>query len=229
MIAAGVPEQRPADAKLLLVDRAGHLIHWPRRDLGTTLSAGRSRDRERRGDAAGEPRRTARGNRAPRRGTTRGTRHSRRRARRPRSRRSSSVSATSACAPRIGRRHRRSHLAIASSSVPCGRLSCGVCTIIRGWSRSTFDGPPAAIWEGLARHGRPIQYAHVPQPLVLWDTWTPIAAAPVAFEPPSAGFALDWRHARVDASARRSLRHDYACGGVVVDGRSGTRRVAAVR
>ncbi len=33
----------------------------------------------------------------------------------------------------------------------------------------------------------------MPQPLILWDTWTPIAAAPVAFEPPSAGFALDWR------------------------------------
>ena len=56
-----------------------------------------------------------------------------------------------------------------------------------------FEGPPAAIWEGLARHGRPIQYAHVTQPLVLWDTWTPIAGVPVAFEPPSASFALDWQ------------------------------------
>jgi S-adenosylmethionine:tRNA ribosyltransferase-isomerase len=26
----------------------------------------------------------------------------------------------------------------------------------------------------------------------LWDVWTPIAALPVAFEAPSAGFALDW-------------------------------------
>lgn len=48
------------------------------------------------------------------------------------------------------------------------------------------------ILAGLARHGRPIQYAHVPQPLALWDVWTRIAADPVAFEPPSAGFALDW-------------------------------------
>jgi S-adenosylmethionine:tRNA ribosyltransferase-isomerase len=56
-----------------------------------------------------------------------------------------------------------------------------------------FDGSPDAIWAGLARHGRPIQYAHVPAPLVLWDVWTPIAGAPVAFEAPSAGFALDWR------------------------------------
>ena len=56
-----------------------------------------------------------------------------------------------------------------------------------------FDGPPAAIWEGLARHGKPIQYAHVRQPLALWDTWTPIAGVPAAFEPPSASFALDWQ------------------------------------
>src|SRR6185503_5714559 len=50
-----------------------------------------------------------------------------------------------------------------------------------------------AVLAGLARHGRPIQYAHVPTPLAMWDTWTSVAAEPVAFEPPSAGFALDWR------------------------------------
>jgi S-adenosylmethionine:tRNA ribosyltransferase-isomerase len=55
-----------------------------------------------------------------------------------------------------------------------------------------FEGSPGAIWEGLARHGRPIQYSHVTQPLALWDTWTPIAGPPVAFEPPSSGFVLDW-------------------------------------
>jgi S-adenosylmethionine:tRNA ribosyltransferase-isomerase len=56
-----------------------------------------------------------------------------------------------------------------------------------------FDGEPNAIWAGLARHGRPIQYAHIPLPLALWDVWTSIAGPPVAFEPPSAGFALNWR------------------------------------
>ncbi len=56
-----------------------------------------------------------------------------------------------------------------------------------------FDGTPDAIWAGLARHGRPIQYAYVPVPLALWDVWTAIAGPPVAFEPPSAGFALDWQ------------------------------------
>jgi S-adenosylmethionine:tRNA ribosyltransferase-isomerase len=55
-----------------------------------------------------------------------------------------------------------------------------------------FAGSPAEIWAGLARHGRPVQYSHVPVPLALWDTWTPIAGPPVAFEPPSAGFVLDW-------------------------------------
>jgi S-adenosylmethionine:tRNA ribosyltransferase-isomerase len=56
-----------------------------------------------------------------------------------------------------------------------------------------FDGTPDTIWAGLARHGRPIQYAHIAEPLALWDVWAPIAGPPVAFEPPSAGFALDWR------------------------------------
>lgn len=55
-----------------------------------------------------------------------------------------------------------------------------------------FAGTPDAIWAGLARHGRPVQYAHLAQPLALWDVWTRVAAQPVAFEPPSAGFMLDW-------------------------------------
>jgi len=55
-----------------------------------------------------------------------------------------------------------------------------------------FSGSTPGIWEGIARHGRPIQYAHVVEPLALWDVWTAIAGPPVAFEPPSAGFALNW-------------------------------------
>ena len=55
-----------------------------------------------------------------------------------------------------------------------------------------FDGTPDQIWAGLAHHGRPIQYAHIKTPLELWDVWTRIAGPPVAFESPSAGFALDW-------------------------------------
>jgi S-adenosylmethionine:tRNA ribosyltransferase-isomerase len=59
--------------------------------------------------------------------------------------------------------------------------------------RVHFDGSRETVLQGIARRGRPIQYAHVPEPLALWDVWTKIAADPIAFEPPSAGFALDWR------------------------------------
>jgi S-adenosylmethionine:tRNA ribosyltransferase-isomerase len=56
-----------------------------------------------------------------------------------------------------------------------------------------FLGSREAVLRGLVHHGRPIQYAHAPEPLALWDVWTSVAANPIAFEPPSAGFALDWR------------------------------------
>lgn len=56
-----------------------------------------------------------------------------------------------------------------------------------------FMGNHETVLRGLALHGRPIQYAHAPEPLALWDVWTSLAANPIAFEPPSAGFALDWR------------------------------------
>jgi len=62
-----------------------------------------------------------------------------------------------------------------------------------------FEGATDAAWAGIARHGRPIQYAYLERALALWDVWTPIAAVPAAFEPPSAGFALDW-------AALRALR-----------------------
>jgi len=71
-----------------------------------------------------------------------------------------------------------------------------VVTALHGHDRLIevmFEGSPTQIWEGLARHGRPIQYSYVPEPLALWDTWTRIAGPPVAFEPPSAGFLLTWR------------------------------------
>jgi S-adenosylmethionine:tRNA ribosyltransferase-isomerase len=56
-----------------------------------------------------------------------------------------------------------------------------------------FQGDAPEILAGLAGHGHPIQYAHVPAPLALWDVWTNLAAQPFAFESPSAGLALDWR------------------------------------
>ncbi len=59
--------------------------------------------------------------------------------------------------------------------------------------RLKFEGAAVDIREGLARHGRPVQYSHIAEPLAVWDTWTPIAGPPVAFEPPSAGFILNWK------------------------------------
>lgn len=56
-----------------------------------------------------------------------------------------------------------------------------------------FSGSADDVWAGLARHGRPIQYSHMQSSLELWDVWTRIAGLPVAFEPPSAGFVLDWQ------------------------------------
>src|SRR4030095_8492943 len=60
-------------------------------------------------------------------------------------------------------------------------------------SEVMFRGSAREIWEGLARHGRPIQYSYLAAPLAVWDTWTTIASRPVAFEAPSAGFLFDWR------------------------------------
>ena len=55
-----------------------------------------------------------------------------------------------------------------------------------------FHGTADEVWAGIASHGKPIQYAHVQTSLELWDVWTKVAGPPVAFEPPSAGFILDW-------------------------------------
>jgi S-adenosylmethionine:tRNA ribosyltransferase-isomerase len=55
-----------------------------------------------------------------------------------------------------------------------------------------FAGTADEVWSGLASHGKPIQYSHLQSSLELWDVWTRIAGPPVAFEPPSAGFVLDW-------------------------------------
>lgn len=83
--------------------------------------------------------------------------------------------------------------------IPGDRLTLGTidATIVRLLDHPRlveleFDGDAARIWRALAEQGRPVQYAHMQQALALWDVWTPIAANPVAFEPPSAGFVLDW-------------------------------------
>jgi len=76
-----------------------------------------------------------------------------------------------------------------------------------------FQHSIADIWAGIARHGRPIQYAYVPQPLAIWDSWTRIANLPVAFEAPSATFILDWRViAAIRARGARFATITHAAG-----------------
>ena len=166
--------------------------HWPRRDVARLFDAGDLVDRERRGDDPGQPYRTA---------PPSGRRIEARLAGRE-SLDVDRVTSFTAVLFGLGDFRMRTedrppppqvepgdHLAF-------GPLRASVKRRLFDHPRLAvieFEGPPAVIWEGLARHGRPIQYAHVTQPLVLWDTWTPIAGVPVAFEPPSASFALDWQ------------------------------------
>jgi S-adenosylmethionine:tRNA ribosyltransferase-isomerase len=83
----------------------------------------------------------------------------------------------------------------AGDTVALGPLAATVISLLGNprFVALRFAGTPDAIWDGIARHGRPIQYAYLDQPLALWDVWTKAAALPVAFEPPSAGFVLDWK------------------------------------
>jgi len=67
----------------------------------------------------------------------------------------------------------------------------------------SFEASDGDLWAALARHGHAIQYAHVSEPLKLWDVWTKVASVPVAFEPPSAGFVLTW--AMLAAFAERGI------------------------
>ncbi|HEY2706501.1 MAG TPA: S-adenosylmethionine:tRNA ribosyltransferase-isomerase [Caulobacteraceae bacterium] len=77
-------------------------------------------------------------------------------------------------------------------------------------ARVTLVGEPATVWAGIAAYGRAVQYAYMAPQLALWDVWTPIAGPPTAFEPPSAGFAVDWsllRDIRWQGAAFATLTH----------------------
>jgi S-adenosylmethionine:tRNA ribosyltransferase-isomerase len=82
----------------------------------------------------------------------------------------------------------------AGDDLMLGRVRATVIALLghRRLVELRLNGSAEEIWEGISRHGRPIQYAYVPEPLAIWDTWTCIASRPVAFEAPSAGFVLDW-------------------------------------
>jgi S-adenosylmethionine:tRNA ribosyltransferase-isomerase len=190
MIAARVPVQRPSNAKLLSIDRHGSIRHRARSEFAKLLRPG---DVVIANDAAtlpaslfgrhrwsGRPievRLAARGSLAPH-----------------------EVSRFSAVVFGGGDfRIRAEDRPMPPALNPGDRLDLGplLATVARVLNHPRlislqFDGSPGEIWEGLSRHGRPIQYAHIPTPLAFWDTWTPLAGPPVAFEPPSASFVLDW-------------------------------------
>jgi S-adenosylmethionine:tRNA ribosyltransferase-isomerase len=58
--------------------------------------------------------------------------------------------------------------------------------------RVAFDAQGAALWAGLYRSGRPVQYSYLTGPLALWHIQTSYAARPWAAETPSAGLPLSW-------------------------------------
>jgi S-adenosylmethionine:tRNA ribosyltransferase-isomerase len=191
MIAADRPIQRPPQAKLLVVNAQGEITHAPRARFVEFLRPG---DLVIANDAATLPA-SLRGKHVSSGGPVE-VRLAGRRSLAP-----EDVSTFSAIVFGAGDyRTRTEDRPPPPSLEPGDRLALGPlsATVERllGHPRLVslrFDGEPDAIWAGLARHGRPIQYAHVPVPLALWDVWTSIAGPPVAFEAPSAGFALDWR------------------------------------
>jgi S-adenosylmethionine:tRNA ribosyltransferase-isomerase len=191
MRAATLPIQRPDDARLLVVDRSGHIEHRARRALATFL---RADDCVIANDAATLP--ASLHGIHDRTGETIEVRLAGRSSLAP-----DEVARFSAIMFGAGDFHTPTEARAAPPTlVPGDRLTLGplTATVVRilGHPRLVelrFDGSALHIWHAFALHGRPVQYAHLDSALALWDVWTPIAAQPVAFEPPSAGFVLDWR------------------------------------
>jgi S-adenosylmethionine:tRNA ribosyltransferase-isomerase len=191
MIAAALPIQRPRDAKLLVIDRFGCITHKPRSDFSGLLRPG---DLVVANDAATMPA-SLKGWHLPTSSPIEVRLAGRR------SLAAEDVREFSAVVFGAGDFHTPTENRPAPPVIGVGdRLALGPlsATVERllGHPRLLdlrFDGSPDVVWAGIARHGRPIQYAHVQLPLAVWDVWSPIAGPPVAFEPPSAGFAVDWQ------------------------------------
>jgi S-adenosylmethionine:tRNA ribosyltransferase-isomerase len=191
MIPASSAWQRPDDSRLLVVDEQGRILHDDRARLDRHLRPG---DLLVANDAATIPASLA--------GTHRPTgRPIEVRLAGRRSLEGAAVGAFTAVVFGAGdHRTRTEHRPAPPALDPGDRLELGPLEAVverrLGHPRLVelrFLAGPDEVWEGLGRHGRPIQYAHLAVPLGLWDVWTAVAARPAAFEPPSAGFALDWK------------------------------------
>jgi S-adenosylmethionine:tRNA ribosyltransferase-isomerase len=190
MIAASVPIQRPADAKLLVVDAQGGISHHPRRDLSALLNDG---DLVIANDAATVPASLFGVHLAT--GAPIEVRLAGRRSLDGEEMTLFDAVVFGAGDYRTRTEHRPAPPPLnAGDTMQLGGLRAEV---VRMLDHPRFvclklEGSPREIWEALAHSGNPIQYAHVSSPLAIWESWTPIAGPPVAFEPPSAGFVLDW-------------------------------------
>lgn len=200
MIAASAPSQRPPDAKLLVVDKRGHIVDLARSEFVGILRPG---DIVIANDAATLPASLS-GRHIPS-GRRIEIRLAGRRSVDEVRQFSAIVLGEGDFRARTEDRPKPPPLS-SGDRLELGPLSAIVASVLNHprYVLLNFGGSPRQIWEGLARHGRPIQYAHVAAPLALWDTWTAIAGPPVAFEPPSAGFALDWR--MLASMAARGIR-----------------------
>jgi S-adenosylmethionine:tRNA ribosyltransferase-isomerase len=191
MNAATLAIQRPAGAKLLAADHRGRVEHWPRSAFVQLLQRG---DLIVANDAATLPASLV-GRHLPS-----GRRVEARLAASPALAVDRAVTFTAVLFGLGDFRMRTEERPDPPAVRPGDRLTLGslraaVTHLVLDHPRLVgldFDGTAGEIWEGLGRYGRPIQYSHLSTPLAMWDTWTPIAGLPVAFEPPSAGFMLDW-------------------------------------
>jgi S-adenosylmethionine:tRNA ribosyltransferase-isomerase len=190
MKAAHQPVQRPRDAKLLVIDQAGRLQHAARSRLADFLRRG---DLVVANDAATMP--ASLQGLHLRTGSVIEVRLAGRPSLRVDDVHEFSVIVFGAGDHRTRTEDRSAPPALrAGDALALGPLRAAVQHTL-GHPRLIalrFQGHADAIWAGIARHGKPIQYAHMIEPLALWDMWTGVAALPVAFEPPSAGFVLDW-------------------------------------
>jgi S-adenosylmethionine:tRNA ribosyltransferase-isomerase len=208
MVAADRAVQRPRDARLLMLDAQGRLRHLPRHDLPRLLRVG---DLLVANDAATLPASLA-GRLLPNgepvelrlagRASLRADDVQRFQAvlfgagdhRTPTEQRPAPPPVRPGDLIRLAREGRGDPAARAAMAADDAPLYASVVALLDHPRLLEIElhGTPDAIWAGIARHGRPVQYAHLREPLALWDVWTPLAARPVAFEPPSAGFMLDW-------------------------------------
>lgn len=190
MMAANAPFRRRPDARLLAIDAHGTITHAPRRCLATFFRRG---DIVVANDAATLPASLFGIHVAT--GAPIEIRLAQRRSLDPDDVRGFHAIVFGAGDYRTPTERRSPPPALASGdALRLGPLRAHVLAVL-GHPRLValhFDGSAQEIWHGIAVHGRPIQYAYMQAPLAMLDVWTAIAGAPAAFEPPSAGFALDW-------------------------------------